>query len=184
MKDEVWTGVVGFPDYEVSSYGRVKRVRRDARNHRLSGDCLKHFLSPSGYASVTLCAEGKKQGKRVNRIVCEAFHGSPPGPRHHAAHSDGNKLNNREDNLRWATARQNESDKKKHGTALVGERHWSVKMPERRPVGDNHGLAKLRSYDIPSIRSDKRPSHEIAKDYGVHKDTINNVKSGRTWRHA
>lgn len=181
---EDWRTVPGFDDYEVSSLGMVRRVSPDLRNHKVTGECLKWFVSPSGYASVSLCRDSSKHGRRINRLVCEAFKGPPPSKKHHAAHGDGDRLNNAAENLRWATPVQNEKDKRAHGTAAIGDRHWSVLYPEKRAKGDDHGLAKLTAEAIPYIRADPRAAHVIAKQYGVHKDTINNVRSGRTWRHV
>lgn len=180
---EVWVQAPGFPDYAVSKSGRVRRVVRDLRNHKLTGADLVPHASPSGYASVDLCRDASAKAVRVNRLVCEAFHGPPPTPRHHAAHNDGDRSNNDADNLRWATAAENESDKSAHGTKQTGNRHWSVLKPECRAKGDGHGLAKLTAYVIPAIRADPRPAKIVAAEHGVHKDTINSVRSGRTWRH-
>ena len=58
-------------------------------------------------------------------LVVLAFLGPPPFPGAHAAHFDGDKLNNRLSNLRWASPAENEADKRRHGRtrgALPGER--------------------------------------------------------------
>lgn len=179
-----WVLVPGFPDYRVSREGRVQRVKPGVRNHKLTGQDLKWFVSPSGYATVDLSVNGKKKAFRINRMVCEAFNGPPPMADHHAAHIDGVRLNNDASNLRWATPKENESDKLAHGTAMIGDRHWSVNHPEKRAKGSGHGLAKLNEQAIPHIRSSADSSVLLAQTYGVCKDTINNVRSGRTWRHV
>jgi len=48
-------------------------------------------------------------------MVAEAWHGSRP-PGLHARHRDGDKLNNRADNLTWDTISANNLDKVEHGT--------------------------------------------------------------------
>ena len=48
---------------------------------------------------------------------------------------------------------------------------------------ETHGRAKLKNADISKIRSDnRRPYSIIAKEYGVHKNTIGNIKNNRTWK--
>ena len=44
---------------------------------------------------------------RVARLVCEAFHGSPPDNRTVCMHRDENSRNNRPGNLRWGTQKEN-----------------------------------------------------------------------------
>lgn len=181
---EEWRVIDDFPRYAVSSLGRVKRIARSERNHGVTDIPLKAGSSPRGYLQVTLSANGRARTRRVNRLVCEAFHGLPPTAKHHAAHNDGDVSNNRKDNLRWATGKENEADKRVHGTAAIGDRHWSKLQPEKRATGEGHGLAKLKADDIPKIRADKRYQRTIAAEFGVTQRTIWMVKSGKTWRHV
>jgi hypothetical protein len=44
---------------------------------------------------------------KVHRLVCEAFHGPPPFDRAVVIHIDENALNNRPENLRWGTQKEN-----------------------------------------------------------------------------
>lgn len=44
---------------------------------------------------------------KVHRIVCEAFHGAPPNPRSVVIHIDENGLNNKPENLKWGTQKEN-----------------------------------------------------------------------------
>ncbi len=179
---EEWRQVADFPDYAVSSHGRVMRVCAGRR--RVTGRPLKPGLSGSGYQQVTLRRDGRSYSGRVNRIVCAAFHGPPPSRRHQAAHNDGDAKNNRADNLRWATPVENEADKRRHGTAAIGDRHWSVTQPEKRARGENHGLAKLTPDAVRAIRLDGRFQRTIAADYGVTQRVIWMIKAGKTWGHV
>jgi hypothetical protein len=45
--------------------------------------------------------------KKVHRLVCEAFNGPPPSPGLDCEHIDENPRNNRPENLRWATRKEN-----------------------------------------------------------------------------
>ena len=69
-----------------------------------------------GYEKVMLYgAQVKPRIFGVHRLVCIAWHGIPESPSLHAAHRDGDKLNNTPSNLYWATGTENELDKVKHG---------------------------------------------------------------------
>lgn len=51
----------------------------------------------------------RKEGKnyKVHRMVCEAFHGPPPFDGAVVIHLDENGLNNRPENLKWGTQKEN-----------------------------------------------------------------------------
>jgi hypothetical protein len=182
MNEEEWRVIPKFQDYMVSSIGRVKRIRPDKNNHKVSE--LKISVTPRGYGCVCLCDNGIHVTVRINRLVCTVFNGEPPTEKHHAAHNDGDVSNNSKDNLRWATGKENEADKRIHGTAAIGDKHWSKKNPEKRAKGSRHGLSKLTEKDIPKIRSDKRFQRDIAADYGVTQRVIWSIKKRITWRHV
>ena len=44
---------------------------------------------------------------KIHRLITEAFHGSPPFDDAVAMHIDENAANNRPDNLRWGTQKEN-----------------------------------------------------------------------------
>lgn len=50
----------------------------------------------------------KKYGNiKIHRMVCEAFHGPAPFERAVVIHIDENAINNRPENLRWGTQKEN-----------------------------------------------------------------------------
>jgi len=64
---------------------------------------------------VSVSQNNKKQCIFVHRLVCEAFHGLQPDTTFTVDHIDRNRINNNENNLRWATKseqRKNASDVK------------------------------------------------------------------------
>lgn len=183
--EEEWRVIADWPDYAANAAGAIKRLHTDRNGHtKIINRILKGAISPSGYRWVTLSCDGHKKMLRVNRVICATFNGAPPTPRHHAAHDDGNRLNNRSSNLRWATGVENEHDKRGHGTALVGNRHWSVTQPEKQCRGINHGRAKLTEDDVRRIRIDTRYQRDIAADFGVTQKAIWSLKKGITWGHV
>lgn len=44
---------------------------------------------------------------KVHRLVCEAFHGPPPSPSHIVIHLNEDGIDNRSENLRWGTQKEN-----------------------------------------------------------------------------
>lgn len=180
---EKWLPVVGFPDYKISSIGRVKRAGPDKQGKN-DGKIIKGWICNSGYHQVRIRLDGIYHTLLVHRLVCHAFHGAPPTCKHHATHRDGNKKNNRMENIRWLTASENNMERHKHGTMLTGDRHPSKYWPESVLRGSKHGNAKFHEADIVKIRKDSRTSTAIAKDYGVCLSTICKIKKRIFWTHV
>jgi hypothetical protein len=178
---EQWREIAEFPDYKVSSLGRVKRVSPDSHGRIISG-LLSPFVGNHGYCVVTLHRSGVQVTRLVHRLVCIAFRGPPP-PKSHAAHRDGDKTNNCRSNVRWKTPSENNMEKHRHGTMRTGDNHHARYMPECMPRGSSHGNAKLKEKDIPKIRADKRSQGVIAIDYGVTQSLISNIQRGKGWAH-
>ena len=164
---ETWTPAYGWHNYDVSSEGRIQRVV-GGRGCRV-GHIMSQRINRDGYACVTLYRNNTKRGYLVSRVVCASFHGPPPTDSHHAAHTDGDKLNNRPGNLRWATQEENEADKIGHGTRLRGEAMV---------------ISKLTDDQVRAIRADTRRQHTIALDFGVTQSLISMVKSKKVWAHV
>lgn len=54
----------------------------------------------------------------------------------------------------------------------------------KAPNGEEHKNSKLKEKDVRNILKDKRLSlSKIAKEYGVHRKTIEYIKNGKTWKH-
>lgn len=182
---EIWRPVVGFPDYAVSSKGRVKRAVPDARNHTCR--VIVPWIGNHRYETVGLSVGGKVHRRLVHRLVCEAFHGPAPTAAHQAAHCDGTRRNNAAANLRWATRSENMADCLIHGTRAAGPRHGRTLSPEKTPRGERHGHAKLQTEDIQAIRSASREpgsGRALARTYGVSAATISLIRAGKIWRHV
>lgn len=166
--DEIWKTIDEFDAYEVSSFGRVRRRYRTVTNS-VAGHVLKPFLSASGkgYQTVTLC-DGKRRRKRaVHVLVCTAFHGPRPSPEHQAAHWNGNKAENTEANLRWATRPENGQDMVRHGKSLLGQRHPLAKLSDDavRTIAASTGTRGI--------------GRTLAAQFGVSESLVSMIRSGR-----
>jgi hypothetical protein len=124
-----------------------------------------------GYANVRLNANGRQTWKKVNRLVCEAWHGPPPTPQHHAAHLDGDQLNNTPGNVAWKTPKENAADKRSHGS----------RMNNGGMSGETHPAARLTPDEVAAIRSSTLPSRALAAEYGVSQPHIVRIKNGQKW---
>ena len=92
---EEWKSIEGFEGiYDVSSEGRVKRVKNGANN------ILKPFKNKKGYLGVDLRDCGRRLSAKIHRLVATAFIPNPMGYLE-INHKDENKLNNNVTNLEW-----------------------------------------------------------------------------------
>lgn len=93
-----WRNLLDYPTYDVSDCG-------DVRNNE-TGRILKPQRTPAGYLHVTLCDSDGHHQLKVHRLVAKTFLDNPENyPQ--VNHRDGDKSNNRVDNLEWCTQSEN-----------------------------------------------------------------------------
>jgi len=150
---EEWRPVFRFEAYQVSNFGRVKRIR-----------ILKEVRLADGYSGVNI--RGKKF--RIHRLVALAFIPNPYR-KPQINHKDGDKRNNYALNLEWATAKENDAHARKNG--------WKV------PSLHGFRRGKLTVRQVRFIRNSKLSHRKLADRFGVEHTTIGDIKRGQTWKH-
>lgn len=111
---EIWKPVVGFEGcYEVSNLGRVKSLPRKTTK----GGLIKPYTQKTGYVYVGLSKDGKACTLRLHRVVLEAFtdYRSQENPLLGIDHIDGDKTNNRLENLEPVLGKENMRRAKENG---------------------------------------------------------------------
>lgn len=155
--------------HSVSSLGRVRRECRPVlwRKQELKQRVLKQQVDKWGYHYVFLTAYGSTLTRNVHVLVAAAFIGPRVGALQ-TDHMDGNKGNNRADNLRYLTASEN----------------TKARMATGCGVGDRNPRSKLRAEWINPIRRLYREGvsmPKIGRAFGVGACAIHGVISGRCW---
>jgi hypothetical protein len=131
---ERWKDVTGFEGmYKVSNFGRIlstgKGSNKSFRNQYTDkGNRLKKlFTDIDGYLNTNLYYKTKATHIRVHRLVMQEFVGKSDLE---VNHIDGNKNNNRLDNLEYCTRLENENHAWKTGLKEINKttRHTPVKQ--------------------------------------------------------
>lgn len=178
---EEWVPAVGFEGYyEVSNLGRVRSLDRLAKNSRgnrfrkWKGRLLQLNLSNrKKYINCKLSVGGKTYTRQLHWLVLASFRFKPSAEKCHINHIDGDKRNNRLDNLEWVTPKENVDHAVKTGL------HKAAK-------GSNNGQSKLSEKLAVNIKKDILKGSlnvEIAKKYSVSLKIVSDIKTGRTWKH-
>lgn len=106
---EVWKDIKGYEGlYQVSSLGNIKSLDY---NHTKKEKQLNLILQQDGYYAVNLMKNGKRKRLRVNRLVASTFLGDSDLV---VNHKNGNKLDNRLENLEWCSCKENTIHAKKN----------------------------------------------------------------------
>lgn len=174
IKEEKWKDVVGYEGlYQVSNLGRVKRIGKAPGT--VPGYILSTPLNSDGYPICCLHNNGRKT-TRVHRIVARAFLGTPPTNKPEVNHLDGNKSNNRIENLEYTSRSEN----LKHVFRCLG----------REPVricGEKSGKNAITEEDVREIRKlagQKIPYSKIEKLYPIGKAQIRRIVILEKWKHV
>lgn len=171
---EIWAVAPGFPDYEVSNRGRVRRATRGQSTR--PGREIKQRKSNGTHLSVHIYRDGIQYWRFVHRLVIKAFGPPQPTVKHEVNHIDGNPENNRIGNLEWVTRSEN----LKHAVRL-GLRTYDDSLR-----GEESPVAKLTRRDVIEIlqRAGRgETGARIALDYDVCESTIRQAIRGDTWKH-
>ncbi len=169
---EIWKDVCEVEGCEVSNLGRVRSYWEAGKSEMTKKPTLKALrVNGFGYL-VTNIRSGPQQyvTRSVHTLVLNAFKGRPHG-KVECRHLDGNKTNNRLENLCWGTRSENITDRIGHGSSNRGSRHGLSKLNEKQVLE----IKRL-------IASGERTS-VIARMFQISPPTISHIRKGYTWSH-
>lgn len=166
-----WIGYEGR--YMVSNFGRISSLRHASIHGSRERDepvVLSTPLNGNGYPSVMIRVEGDLfKPYRVHRLVAEHF---IPNPNNLPCinHKDGDKTNNRVDNLEWCTFRHNLLHARRTG---LNPSLW----------GEGREKSSLKNKDVLIILNSNISAKELSKKYNVSISAIYDIRNGKSWNH-
>lgn len=166
---EEWRDVEGYEGlYQVSNEGRVRSLPRtietsNRQSRTYGGRVIHGCMSSTGYRVVTL---SKKARSSIHRLVASAFVPNPDN-KPCVNHINGDKTDNRPENLEWCSYSENE----KHAYN-IGLKHKSPKAGRQRRFTDEQ---------IRTIRQSCEPMAHLARKYGVSETTVKYIKTRRIY---
>ena len=161
---EEWKDIFGYEGYyQISNFGRVKRLQR-MKNSNWGKGIISHVFPEKilcidysiGYSRVKLTKESFKKAYLVHRIVAEHFIDNIE-KKLFVNHIDGNKINNNFINLEWVSAKENTEHAYK--TGLMG---WRSK--------------KLKIDDVFFIRNSNEKISVLAKKFNISTRQIFSIR--------
>ena len=180
---EVWKAIGGHEEYEVSTYGRVRKAG--------TGIILKLAYDKDGYLTIGLTRNGKQSRHKVHRLVASAFIPNP-GNKPCIDHINGVRDYNAVDNLRWCSVGDNngfEMARMRKSKALIGRKKDPQAVERNRAAQHKRPICQydldgnlLRTWD--SVRA-------IGRELGYARASITRCAKGVyeraygcVWRYA
>ena len=172
--DEIWKDIPGYEGYyEVSSMGNVRGKDRIVW-HKSSQRCkgyyyvikakpIKYEYTKTGYKQVVLCKECKTTMHRIHMLVAMAFLGYKKYSGLVINHLNGQKTDNRVDNLEITTVLGN--TRHAINTGLIKTKFNSVKSKVSEEDGYKMVYLRTHGYNI----------SQIAKMFHVRRSAVHRV---------
>lgn len=160
---EIWKDIIGYDQYQINNYGKVKTIANKASRKERILKLLKH---PKGYFRVGLYKNKKCRYFFIHRLVAKHFIENP-GNKQTVNHIDGDKSNNTVENLEWNTYRENMNHAINNKISACGERN---------------GRSKLTQKQVEEIRNSPLNQYQLAKIYNVAQGTISRIKIKKGWK--
>ena len=109
---EVWKDIKGYEGYQVSNVGRIRTHNKTTYTEKhgvrhWQNRVLSQKTAKDKAMRVELWKDGKPNTVLVHRIVALTFLGEPPELNMTVNHIDGNRKNNRVENLEWLSLADN-----------------------------------------------------------------------------
>lgn len=160
VNEELWKSIDGFPNYEVSNQGRVRNKK--------TGKILKPDACRDGYLRVTLYGDKGPKHFFIHVLVAKMFIGDKPAGLE-VDHLNGDKSNNRVENLQYCTSKENK------------ERAINLGLRDRIPRATVEASSKARMSPVQILETGEMFDgiQTCAEKIGGHAQDISSCLTGK-----
>lgn len=129
-------------------------------------------LDKDGYSRPSLRTKDKKSIRiHAHRLILATFNPIDGWEELEVNHKNGNKIDNRLENLEWVTTQENITHAWKIGLGNSGEKHHSATMNEEQAI-----------WCLEERKKGKQVT-QIAKELGVGRQAVSHLVNGHSWQH-
>jgi len=181
--------------YEVSDLGNVRRLKPGRST--FVGRPVMPLMSAGGYAQVCLRSDSETKRWYLHHLVISAFVGERPEGMV-INHKDGNKTNNKLENLEYVTYAENSKhardnlfyrrgpkmEKKPLKGLAKGDRHWTRTSPEKIARGDKMPHCKLTPEMVVEAKRRVAAGEKqitVAKEFNISVAQMSRIIRGIRW---
>ena len=163
---EIWLNIPNYDGFMASNLGRIKTIERDIicgeKICRRKERILKPHKSKVGYLTVAPF----QKTTHVHYLVTLTFLGVRKY-KYVVDHINGDYCDNRIENLRYVTQKENVQN--------------ALRLNKIK-IGENCSWSKLTKDLVIKIRLDNSRQCELAKKYSISRQSVSDIKNYKTWK--
>ena len=184
LTGEIWKDIKGFENlYQISNLGRVKLLDKESPHFNsihgvkfISELIKKTEIGKNGYYRVGLTKDNKTKHFLIHRLVGIAFMPNPEN-KPQINHKNGNKLDNRLENLEWVTRSENSIHAIKTGLIHI----------KRGDDCLNRKINSVKAKEIKDLLKEKSNNkltlQKIADICKTTRSIVKDIHQNNSWKH-
>lgn len=171
--------IKNFEKYSACTNGHIYS---NDYNHTGKRKILKECIDKDGYPYVRFVINGKKYKKMVHRLIAETFIENVNN-KPQVNHINGNKSDNRVENLEWVTVKENII----HSYKVLGKKptNQMIKDFTKRVRGENNPKSKIDYRTACIIRKDRAKGimlKYIARKFDISISQVSAICNNKFWK--
>lgn len=182
MTELTWIKIDGSNVF-MSNTGLFKQINPETKEETM----LKTYPNFYGYPTVFISINGERKLKLIHRLLAIAFIPNPHN-KPQVNHINGDKKDNRLENLEWCTNKENvehafKTGLRKPSTKKKNKRMFEQKTNPKR--GEENSKSLLTSKEVAFIKGKRYllTYQFLANVFGVSRHCIKDIMIGKTWGH-